>query len=43
MRFLLGEDVFDTLEDVCFCVVVARGIDNATKTIKLMLLLQMGA
>ncbi|KUO53512.1 MAG: hypothetical protein APF76_11930 [Desulfitibacter sp. BRH_c19] len=31
MRFTVEENVFKTLEDVCFGVVVARGVDNATK------------
>ena len=35
MKFLIEEDVFNTLEDVCFGVVVARGIDNVTKNNKI--------
>ena len=31
MQFFVEENVFNTLEDVCFGIVVARGIDNVTK------------
>ncbi|MEW5920494.1 MAG: phenylalanine--tRNA ligase beta subunit-related protein [Bacillota bacterium] len=35
MRFTVEESVFNKLEDVCFGVVVARGIDNVTKINKI--------
>lgn len=39
MKFIVEKEVFDTLEDVCFGIVVAKGIDNTKKIDKIQALL----
>ncbi|MEC0237704.1 phenylalanine--tRNA ligase beta subunit-related protein [Paenibacillus kribbensis] len=40
MKFLVEDKVFETLDTVCFAVVIAHGIDNTVKNLKIQKLLE---
>ena len=42
MKFIVEKEVFDKLDDVCFGIVVAKGIDNTQKIEKIQSLLEAG-
>ncbi|MDY4573762.1 MAG: phenylalanine--tRNA ligase beta subunit-related protein [Intestinibacter sp.] len=42
MKFIVEKEVFDKLDDVCFGIVVAKGIDNTQKIEKIQNLLETG-
>ena len=42
MKFIVEKEVFDKLDDVCFGIVVAKGIDNTQKIEKIQNLLEAG-
>ena len=42
MKFIVEKEVFDKLDDVCFGIVVAKGIDNTQKIEKIQELLEVG-
>ena len=42
MKFIVEKEVFDKLDDVCFGIVVAKGIDNTQKIEKIQSLLEEG-